>query len=331
MNISEITIDKSAEQPIYLQIVNQITKLVQEGVLNPGEQLPTAQDFFGTYGIARGTVKHAYSLLEKNGIATVQQGKGSFINKRESSQRNADVIDSCIDQLLELNFSLDDIEQLVEKKLKEKEERENILQIGIIETCPEILDCIADSLSHFTHLHTVKLLVKDIASISGISLEVYDFLVLNSSNAQIALNMNLARSIKAEIIPISSTFSTDTLKLLAKIKLGEPIGIFCQTKRYAGIIKWELAALNALLIPAQTLFVHTASAEDLKHFCCGKRYILTSKSYKSYCSDAVLSALEAYEKNGGSIIPIEYTIDKGSYLYLEDSMRNYRVLHYKNT
>ena len=120
MNISEITIDKSAEQPIYLQIVNQITKLVQEGVLNPGEQLPTAQDFFGTYGIARGTVKHAYSLLEKNGIATVQQGKGSFINKRESSQRNADVIDSCIDQLLELNFSLDDIEQLVEKKLKEK-------------------------------------------------------------------------------------------------------------------------------------------------------------------------------------------------------------------
>src|SRR5699024_9643533 len=165
----------------------------------------------------------------------------------------------------------------------------------------------------------------------GISLDVYDFLVLNSSNAQIALNMNLARSIKAEIIPISSTFSTDTLKLLAKIKLGEPIGIFCQTKRYAGIIKWELAALNALLIPAQTLFVHTASAEDLEHFCCGKRYILTSKSYKSYCSDAVLSALEAYEKNGGSIIPIEYTIDKGSYLYLEDSMRNYRLLHYKNT
>ncbi len=329
MKLSEINIDKSSEQPIYQQIVEQIISLIQQGKLSSGEKLPTAQDFFSAYGIARGTIKHAYSLLEKRGVITVLRGKGTFVSKNEELPKNGDVIDIYLKQLLDLNLSLEKIEELVAKKLKEKEDQENILRMGIIETCPEMLDCFSDSLSQFRNLHIDKLLVNDLASVTGLPLEDYDLLVLASSNAQILSGMELSHDVKAELIPIAAAFSTQTLKSLAKIKLGESVGIFCQTKRYAGIIKWELASLNALLMPSQTLFF-TASPDDIMRFCRDKCYILTAKSYKSLCTPEQLSVLAKFESNGGQIFPIEYTIDKGSSLYLEDIIRNYRLTHYKN-
>lgn len=320
---SDIIIDKTSDQPIYQQIVEQISHLVEKGVLNPGDKLPTGQEFFDTYGIARGTVKHAYSLLEKDGTITVIQGKGSFINEDDNSIQNTDVIDTYLDQLIKLDLSLDDIEILVSEKFKKLGEQKNVLQIAIIESCPEMLDCISESLTHFRNLNIVSIFVNDISSIFSLSLESYDFIIITETNAQILLNMDLNHSIKKKILPISLAFSMYTLKLLAKIIPGEAIGIYCQTKRYAGIIKWELSSLSALLTPKEfLLFSNSYSLED---FCKTKNHILISNNYKEYCTEEQLSQLKKFEDNGGSLIPIEYTIDKGSSLYLEECIHNYQL------
>lgn len=54
LKLSEINIDKSSAQPIYQQITDQITTLIQQGKLSPGEKLPTAQDFFLSMGLPEG-------------------------------------------------------------------------------------------------------------------------------------------------------------------------------------------------------------------------------------------------------------------------------------
>ena len=53
MKSTDIVIDKTSDQPIYQQIADRITQSVQKGFLNPGDKLPTSQDFFDNYGIAR--------------------------------------------------------------------------------------------------------------------------------------------------------------------------------------------------------------------------------------------------------------------------------------
>ena len=55
------SIDRGADQPIYQQIVDQITQMVNDGLLSPGDQLPTGSELLEKYGIARGTVQYAYN------------------------------------------------------------------------------------------------------------------------------------------------------------------------------------------------------------------------------------------------------------------------------
>lgn len=65
MNFS---IDKNSTVSIYQQLVNQVTRRVQNGELTSGKKLPTVRELADRLGIARGTVKHAYEELERKGI-----------------------------------------------------------------------------------------------------------------------------------------------------------------------------------------------------------------------------------------------------------------------
>ena len=76
MNFS---IEKNSTVSIYQQLINQVTRKVQNGELPSGKKLPTVRELADQLGIARGTVKHAYEELERKGIITMTRGKGTFI------------------------------------------------------------------------------------------------------------------------------------------------------------------------------------------------------------------------------------------------------------
>lgn len=62
-----------------MQIVRQVEQLVREGVLSPGEQLPTVRQMAIDLRINFSTVARAYHILDERKLISTQRGRGTYI------------------------------------------------------------------------------------------------------------------------------------------------------------------------------------------------------------------------------------------------------------
>ncbi|WP_188196302.1 FadR/GntR family transcriptional regulator [Nonomuraea sp. SYSU D8015] len=67
------------------QLVDTLTARIQEGVIRPGERLPTESDLVETYGVSRTVVREAVARLKAAGLIETQHGRGSFVLARPST------------------------------------------------------------------------------------------------------------------------------------------------------------------------------------------------------------------------------------------------------
>jgi GntR family transcriptional regulator len=65
--------------PIYTQIANQIQGRLANGILKPGDQLPTVRALALELRVNFNTVARAYRLLDEERIISTQQGRGTYI------------------------------------------------------------------------------------------------------------------------------------------------------------------------------------------------------------------------------------------------------------
>jgi GntR family transcriptional regulator len=65
--------------PIYVQLREQILALIGRGALKPGAQVPTMRQVAVALKIDLNTVQRAYAELERDGILTLVQGRGTFV------------------------------------------------------------------------------------------------------------------------------------------------------------------------------------------------------------------------------------------------------------
>ena len=74
-----IRVDLRSKTPAYLQIVEQIRALAADGILKPGDQLPTIRRTAEAARIHFNTVARAYRVLDEAGIISTQHGRGSYM------------------------------------------------------------------------------------------------------------------------------------------------------------------------------------------------------------------------------------------------------------
>jgi GntR family transcriptional regulator len=75
----EFQLDTTAGVATYLQLVQQVHQALQLGLLEPGDQLPTAQQVVAKLAINPNTVLKAYRDLEREGLVRARPGQGTFI------------------------------------------------------------------------------------------------------------------------------------------------------------------------------------------------------------------------------------------------------------
>ncbi len=75
----EIQVDFRSEQPIYLQIVEQVQRQIHDGKLLPGDQLPTVRQLATDLRVNFNTVARAYRLLDESGLISTQLGRGTYV------------------------------------------------------------------------------------------------------------------------------------------------------------------------------------------------------------------------------------------------------------
>jgi len=75
----EFQLDATSGVATYLQLVQQVHQALQLGLLEPGDQLPTAQQVVAKLAINPNTVLKAYRDLEREGLVQPRPGQGTFV------------------------------------------------------------------------------------------------------------------------------------------------------------------------------------------------------------------------------------------------------------
>ncbi|MCU0514716.1 MAG: GntR family transcriptional regulator [Anaerolineae bacterium] len=100
-------LDSTAAVPLHQQFETRIKTLIEEGVWQPGDQIPSERDLMQQAGISRATVRQALSALVHDGILEKAHGRGTFV-RRTRFEQPLTIVYSFSQQLRSLGVTLED-------------------------------------------------------------------------------------------------------------------------------------------------------------------------------------------------------------------------------
>ena len=119
-----IQILPGSDEPIYVQITEQISEAIARGRLASGDKLPAVRKLASELVINPNTVARAYSLLEQGGLVTTKTGSGTFVSDpklRKSDAADINMLTERMDTLITRGLNLgmkdNDLIRLFENRL----------------------------------------------------------------------------------------------------------------------------------------------------------------------------------------------------------------------
>lgn len=134
---NQISLDFRSGTPIYVQLVDQIRKMIIDRELIPGDQLPTVRQLATDLRVNWNTVARAYRILDEAGLISTQQGRGTYVWEKPSpevvhelrQQGLKGLTQNYISEAAGLGFSPEEVYLAVEAQIKawqeEKLSKEN--------------------------------------------------------------------------------------------------------------------------------------------------------------------------------------------------------------
>lgn len=68
-------------QPLYASIATEARELIASGQWHDGDRLPPERELCQRFGVSRATLRQALAELERQGLVTRHQGRGTFVTK----------------------------------------------------------------------------------------------------------------------------------------------------------------------------------------------------------------------------------------------------------
>ncbi|WP_010193246.1 GntR family transcriptional regulator [Bacillus sp. m3-13] len=122
-----MTAKYDADKPIYLQIIDRISKEIVRGVLKPGDKLPSVREMAIQSGVNPNTIQRTYSEMERMEIVETKRGQGTFVTENEEmllhlkKAMETKVVESFVQSMREIGASEREIVESVERFLEEGE------------------------------------------------------------------------------------------------------------------------------------------------------------------------------------------------------------------
>ena len=101
-----IQIDNNLSTPLFKQLMDQIKKAVMDGLLKPGDSLPSIRQLANDLELNHNTVAKAYRLLERDSVIQTKGYRGTSIHGDAKQNSTVDMNDSIIIKLNETIKSL---------------------------------------------------------------------------------------------------------------------------------------------------------------------------------------------------------------------------------
>lgn len=88
--IQLFSVTAGSPEPIYRQLVEQVTRLVASGTLQTGQPMPSVRDMASALAVNPMTISKAYSLLENSGVLERQRGIGMLVAQHSNNTQKFD-------------------------------------------------------------------------------------------------------------------------------------------------------------------------------------------------------------------------------------------------
>lgn len=82
-----LKLDRTSQEPLYIQMYNQITNKIHKGELKCGRKMPSQRLLASETNVSVNTVVNAYNLLNQYGYISPRERSGYYVN--EISQLNS--------------------------------------------------------------------------------------------------------------------------------------------------------------------------------------------------------------------------------------------------
>ncbi len=113
-----VKIDKDSHRPFYEQLVIGIKEDILQGILEPGDQIPSVREMAKILLINPNTISKAYKVLESEQVLVTVKGKGTFVKQVESRPRDLRRIEELQQQFNELVIEAKHL-QVTETEIKQ--------------------------------------------------------------------------------------------------------------------------------------------------------------------------------------------------------------------
>lgn len=101
-----LSVDPSAPQPLFEQLVASIRAAIVTGTLSAGERLPAARELAQSLEINLHTVLRAYQVLRDEGFLELRRGRGAVVSDRvRDYQQLTKTIDSLVTEARRLDLT----------------------------------------------------------------------------------------------------------------------------------------------------------------------------------------------------------------------------------
>lgn len=115
-----IILSNSSQEPIYLQVKNQIKQSILRDEMKEGDLLPSMRRLAQDLRISVITTKRAYEELEREGFITSFVGKGSFVAGQSNDliqEKRLKMVEEGLSEIVavskNLNISLQQLQELL--------------------------------------------------------------------------------------------------------------------------------------------------------------------------------------------------------------------------
>jgi len=322
--VPEFRVDKNGDTPVYLQIAERLTELIEAGVLGNGERLPPEREMAQGLAVARGTVQKAYEELVRRRVALPVRGRGTFVDAGGVSsdggrlERAGSLIDSLLTELEELRFSPWEIRDLIHLKISERQEKKEGLTIAAVDCNPEALDMFHRQIAAIARLQVKKVLLAELANPVAAERRLRDFKLILCTATHFEELLALAPSLKKRIVRVVASPSRETILDLAGLGGAGPIGILCRSAQFMELVRRKLPDYGVSPGDAEGLLL--SSGEDLEAFLRGKRALIVPPGYSFDPDGETRACLRRFSEKGGRLVSFDYRLERGSLLHLEEKI-----------
>lgn len=113
----------STSTPIYLQVIEEIKRMLISGELQPGEKLWSARDMAIRYQINPNTAARVYKELELQNLCFTQRGLGTYLTEEEGiaerlkKEKAERLLTNTIATFLGLGYTKEELKDLLQKEI----------------------------------------------------------------------------------------------------------------------------------------------------------------------------------------------------------------------